>query len=158
MKYRVTHTTKYSGDQPVSICHNEAWLQPRNLPHQQCGRYELTISPQPSSQTTRLDYFGNYVAMFSFYQGYENLVVASRSEVTLHRRALGGQFVGPTWQNIRDQLSSHANAESMAAYEYVFDSPRISVPPDVDAEKPMPSANHVIVKPQMRFAISSGKI
>ncbi|MGE3406104.1 MAG: transglutaminase N-terminal domain-containing protein [Pirellulales bacterium] len=124
MKYRVTHITRYAGDQPVSICHNEAWLQPRNLPRQQCGPYELTISPAPSYQTSRQDYFGNHVAMFSFYQGYEGLVVTSKSEVTVTPRVGTLPFV-PAWEMVRDRLSAHADPQSMSAYEFVFESPRI---------------------------------
>lgn len=127
MKYRVTHTTTYSGDQPVSICHNEAWLRPRELPYQPCSRYELAISPVPSCQTSRVDYFGNQVAVFSFYQGYETLTVTSVSELSIRSRREQWQAPTPPWEDVRDRMRSHADADWMAAYEFVFDSPRVSV-------------------------------
>lgn len=125
MRYRVTHTTTYSGDQPVSICHNEAWLRPRQLPHQQCNSYELVISPTPSCLTSRVDYFGNQVAVFSFYQGYDTLTVESTSAIDIRARGAGWSPQTAAWEDVRDRLRSHSDPNGMAACEYVFDSPRI---------------------------------
>ena len=34
MRYLVTHVTRYSGNESVSVGHNEAWLTPREMPRQ----------------------------------------------------------------------------------------------------------------------------
>jgi transglutaminase-like putative cysteine protease len=127
MRYRVTHRTTYSGDQPVSICHNEAWLIPRDLPHQKTDSHQLEILPVPSCQTTRVDYFGNPVAMFSFYHGFETLTVAAVSELTLRSRDVSLHEASPAWETVRDGLRSPDRPESLSAYEFAFPSPRIPV-------------------------------
>ena len=48
MKYRVTHKTTYQGDQPVSVCHNEAWLKPRDTPFQCLEDHQLAAHPSPT--------------------------------------------------------------------------------------------------------------
>jgi transglutaminase-like putative cysteine protease len=125
MRYRVTHVTKYTGDEPVSVGHNEARLQPRQLPHQRCERHELAVSPTPSVQTSRNDYFGNVVACFSFNHGYDTLTVKSASEVSLMRRPappFGG--ASPVWEWVRDDLRRHRSPRDLHACEFTFDSPQ----------------------------------
>lgn len=133
MRYRVTHKTTYTGEQPVSICHNEAWLRPRDLPHQHCDNYQLDISPAPSCQTQRLDYFGNHVAMFSFHQGYEALTVTSISDINLQSRHVTLEEPLPAWEMVREALRSPAHPEALAACEFRFDSPRVRATEEVAA-------------------------
>lgn len=131
MRYRITHKTIYSGEDPVSICHNEAWLKPRDLPHQACTDYQLVIAPVPSSHSLRTDYFGNNVSMFSFYQGYDSLTVTSISDVELQSRDVGLHDPLPAWEVIRDGLRAHGNPAALEAYEFAFPSPRIRGTPEL---------------------------
>lgn len=125
MKYRVTHKTTYQGDQPVSIGLNEAWLQPRETPHQHCDNYQLEALPSPSNMTRRKDYYGNHVWMFAFNRGYDTMTVTSLSEVTLVPRDLTPHQQNPAWEQVRDLLNAHATPEELAACEFAFDSPRV---------------------------------
>ena len=84
MKYRIVHITRYSGTEPISVGHNEAWLTPRESASQKCLNHTLEIRPEPSITSQRTDYFGNTVTQFSFNQGYRALTVTAVNEVDLH--------------------------------------------------------------------------
>ncbi len=125
MHYRVTHTTTYTSSEVISVGHNEAWLRPREMPSQLCPLYELRIEPEPSIRSTRYDYFGNTVSQFSFNQGYRELKVTSVSEVTLREKSITKESCSPAWEPIASLLRDRATAESLNAYEFVFNSPRV---------------------------------
>lgn len=124
MKYAITHITSYSGSEPVSVCHNQAWLQPRSLPFQTCDDFQLQISPVPSTQSSRSDHFGNTVTTFSFNQGYQTLEVTARSQITVHERPEISAN-GASWESIRDQLPVERSQDSLDAYMLTFESPRV---------------------------------
>jgi transglutaminase-like putative cysteine protease len=79
MRYKVTHRTTYSGSDPVSVGHNQAWLEFRQCERQQVESFSLQISPEPSVKTRRVDAFGNPVHMFSFSEAISD----SRSQPSL---------------------------------------------------------------------------
>jgi transglutaminase-like putative cysteine protease len=133
MRYHVTHSTTYSGDQPVSICHNEAWLEPRDTTRQLCEAYRLDISPAPSWLSTRVDYFGNHVSVFSFQQGYDTLTVTADSEIQVRSRGVTLEESSPPWESVRDALRTHADGDVLAACEFAYDSPRIVRSPELAA-------------------------
>ncbi|MFN9035756.1 MAG: transglutaminase N-terminal domain-containing protein, partial [Planctomyces sp.] len=59
MKYRVTHRTRYTGADSVSVGHNQAWLEFRPADRQQIESFSLQITPEPSVRSRRSDAFGN---------------------------------------------------------------------------------------------------
>jgi transglutaminase-like putative cysteine protease len=122
--YSITHSTSYSGSKPVSVCHNQAWLRPRDLPNQNCETFSLRISPEPSIQSERIDHFGNSVNFFSFNQGYEKLNVSAVSRVALVPRDHPTP-VSPQWESVRDAVSVNRTPEPLDAYMFSFSSPRI---------------------------------
>lgn len=122
MKYHVVHTTRYVGTEAISVGHNEAWLTPRGTTYQRCIRHQLHITPTPSVKSTRLDYFGNTVSQFSFNQGYQVLTVTAEDDVELLIPLEPAPT--PTWETIVAALDTKNHAEDLAAYEFVFDSPR----------------------------------
>ena len=125
MRYRVTHVTKYAGDKPVSVGHNEARLRPRQLAHQHCAAHELRIEPTPSVLTEWDDNFGNAVASFSFNYGYDALTVTAQSDVILlPREPAGLEIQAPSWNFVRERLRAHRTLEDLQAYEFAFDSPQ----------------------------------
>lgn len=125
MKYRVTHTTNYHGDQPVSIGLNEAWLQPRETEWQRCQNYQLEVLPSPTTMSPRTDYYGNRVWVFSFNHGYDAMTVTSKCDVLLSPRESPTPDATPPWESVRDQLRTHATPMELAAFEFAFDSPRV---------------------------------
>lgn len=126
MRYRVRHTTTYLSDKPVSVCHNEACLRPRELAYQHVESYRLIISPAPSVKTTREDYYGNSLVSFSFNEGYDTLTVTATSTVRLSRRPLDHDDQLP-WSQIAASLRTPASALDSAASEFCWPSPRVSL-------------------------------
>ncbi len=122
MKYRVTHKTKYSGDQSVSVCHNEACLKPRATPYQCVANEQLQSDPLPTSEVARQDYFQNNVWAFSFSSGYEEMTVTSIFDVTLSERIIPPLNQSPAWEQIVSRLRNPASEADRAASEFTFDS------------------------------------
>ena len=131
MKYRVIHSTKYTGDEPASVAHNEARLRPRSLPHQVCHVHDLQISPAPSTRSHRTDYFGNAVCEFSFNQGYQELEVSAVSDVSISSRASAAGQASPPWDTVAERIRAQRSEGDLAAYEFAFDSPRVQTFPAV---------------------------
>ena len=64
MLYRVTHTTKYDYEQPVTLCQNLARLTPLNTGAQICHSSIQRIEPKPQTIRKHQDVFGNQVSYF----------------------------------------------------------------------------------------------
>ncbi|AMV16381.1 transglutaminase N-terminal domain-containing protein [Planctomyces sp. SH-PL14] len=123
MKYRIVHITRYSGTEPISVGHNEAWLTPRDSTSQKCLNHTLDIRPEPSITSRRTDYFGNTVTQFSFNQGYRALTVTAVNEVDL-QIPTRPTTVDPAWETVVESVRRHQTPEDLTAYEFGFDSPR----------------------------------
>lgn len=137
MKYRVMHKTSYFGHQSVSIGHNQAWLEPREVPHQRVESFSLKITPEPSIRSQQSDYFGNPVTLFSFNEGYNSLSVTATSFVTMTATPSliddAGRVLSGPWENLVQTVSRHADPESLRAFEFVFPSPRVTWSPEMHA-------------------------
>ncbi len=122
MIYRATHTTRYTYQQPVSTSVNEARLTLRELPWQKVQSSQITVTPEPAAIATRTDYFGNVVTTLSVFEPHDQLTVTAASvvEVLPRQEQLG---ISPSWEETREMLAAQTGDESLAAYEYVCDSP-----------------------------------
>jgi transglutaminase-like putative cysteine protease len=126
MRYRVTHTTTYRAEEPVSVCHNAAWLAPRDTRTQRCEFHEMTFHPEPSIWDRRTDIFGNQVTHFSFNEGYRTLQVTAESRVALEETPVLEPAAAPEWEAVRDQLRIPPLPVDLDVLPFVFDSPRIT--------------------------------
>lgn len=128
MRYRVVHTTRYRGESRVSVGYNEAWLKPLTTANQRLLDYQLEISPEPSSLFGRTDYFGNESVAFSFYEGYDELVVTARSEIEVLPRPAPQQAEGASWVALRESLEGRqpggAGSTDLSVLELRHHSPR----------------------------------
>jgi transglutaminase-like putative cysteine protease len=122
MRYKVSHTTVYSYDETVPICHNEVRLAPRNVPRQRCLSNRLLIKPQPSSIQRRLDYFGNDVSFFTVEEGHQKLTVTALSKVQVEAAAPADAAATAPWDQIRDFLGRDRTPAGLDALQYLFDS------------------------------------
>jgi len=82
-KYRVSHTTIYEYEYPVTICFNELRMVPRSTSVQELVDHHILIDPQPSYIRSRNDFFGNQVTFFSLHQQHQELKVTVESEIVL---------------------------------------------------------------------------
>jgi transglutaminase-like putative cysteine protease len=136
MRYRATHITRYQYEEPVSQCFSEARLTPRSTPWQRVIETRLHVHPDPDNFARREDYFGNDVAAFSVFRLHDCFVTTAESIVEVEapaRRSLPEI----SWEDARSHLARHADAESLAAYEFRFRSPFIPPGPELaDYAKP----------------------
>src|ERR1035438_7106326 len=79
MMLRATHTTTYLYSQPVSICHTEVHLAPRDGPNQRVIDHTLSVTPVPDATFRHKDYFGNDVTYFSIHEPHATLTIFADS-------------------------------------------------------------------------------
>ncbi|WP_425638581.1 transglutaminase family protein [Algoriphagus yeomjeoni] len=92
MRYKVTHITNYIYDFPAVLCHNLMFQIPPDLPFQNVEEYLCEISPKPSTEIERVDFFGNKYLYFSVERSHKNLTVTSKSVVELS---------SPSWVSVK---------------------------------------------------------
>ncbi len=127
MKYRVRHITTYDYQDPVSVSHHVVRLTPRNLAHQTVEFSAIDVKPAPPvATTTHDDYFGNPVTAFTLQEPHERLAVEAASELEVLAPATPDFANSAPWEQVRDALPLDHSASALEAYQFVFDSQRIS--------------------------------
>jgi transglutaminase-like putative cysteine protease len=132
MTYRIVHRTTYKYKYPVAFGNHVACLTPRSLEHHRCHWSELKIFPPPTSRSDRFDYYGNQISLFTIQEPHKQLVVEARSEVSLDLWA-GAPLNSPAWETVAHTLPDEHSSASLAAYQFVFESPRIKPAPEFAA-------------------------
>ena len=124
---RATHSTTYLYSDPVSICHTEVHLSPRSDAHQRVIEHHLSVHPIPDFLSGRKDYFGNDVAYFSTHEPHQTLTIVAESLVEIHHDGPLELCLTPSWEEARATVHQHVDEPSLDAYQFVFDSPRVSL-------------------------------
>jgi len=123
MKYRVTHSTRYSYSEHVTLCHNVAHLLPRSTPMQTCQLSELKILPVPEYVNEWLDLFGNRQASFSIQKPHTELVVTAISEVDVGSAGHLLDDAFPTsWEQALEYMVNTSDQETVNARMYTHES------------------------------------
>jgi transglutaminase-like putative cysteine protease len=127
--YRTTHSTTYIYDQSVAQSISEARLTPRSFERQRVLEAHIAVKPDFAMLETRTDYFGNQVTTIAVFGTHEQFVVTSTCLVEVGigpARELPG-FSWPTtgWETVRDQLAAPPDDASLAASEFIFESPYV---------------------------------
>jgi transglutaminase-like putative cysteine protease len=130
MLYRATHTTRYNYEAPVSQSFNEVRLTPRSLPGQQIRETGIFVQPAPPSFEHYKDYFGNDVTTFTVFEKHDRFVATASSIVEVQTQAQE-TATSLAWEEARDQLATPADAPLLEASEFIFDSPYVSVGPEL---------------------------
>ena len=127
MKYRVTHTTEYQYSAPVTQCHNEGRLLPRNFNRQICTAVQVKINPAPQDYREREDFFGNRICYFAILQPHTNLTVTAISEVQIAPEGGNLDFYHDSpWENVCRHLQANSDPGVLNARQYVLDSPMVT--------------------------------
>jgi transglutaminase-like putative cysteine protease len=125
MLYQITHSTRYTYPSPVTQCFSEAHLTPRALPGQRVGEHRLEINPIPAFLNSRQDYFGNEVSVFAVFERHDRFSAVASSVVEVD--PVDGEIPSsPPWEQVRDLLARPLDVQSIAAAEFIFDSPYVS--------------------------------
>ncbi|HBY62426.1 MAG TPA: transglutaminase, partial [Solibacterales bacterium] len=101
---------------------NEVRLRPRNGSHQSIAHHELTISPEPEIVSERKDYYGNDVVFFTVIEPHKTLTITGTSVVEVAPPEPPLPQLSPAWEDVRDHVQRHGDAESLDAYQFVFAS------------------------------------
>src|SRR5688572_29931313 len=130
MLYRATHTTRYAYDAMVSQCQSEVRLTPRTLPWQKLVELNIETTPAPASVESHEDYFGNEVRTFTILESHDRFSTVATSLVEVLPRE-SSSFPEVAWDDVRNQLAVHDNFQTLEAFEFIFDSPHVTVGPEL---------------------------
>jgi len=130
MNIRTRHTTTYLYREPVSICHTQVRLAPRENRNQQVLEHSLTVFPIPDRMFGNKDYFGNNVLYFSIHEPHEMLTIASESIIAMEEHQPIEPSWTPPWEQALAEKWRHEERHGLKAYEFAFESPRIPLGPE----------------------------
>ena len=133
MTYKITHKNHYHYSRNVSLCHNLAHLTARDCAWQTCLESELDISSPPVVSTTRTDYFGNLVTYFTVQEPHKKLDVTAINVVDVHPQPIPDPARTPPWEEARQLLRARLDEETLAAYQFAFDSQYVRRDPELIA-------------------------
>lgn len=124
MHYKVTHSTVYEYNQPVSLCHNLALLKPRSTATQICHKTELKIDPEPDIINEYEDFFGNKATYFAIQQEHKKLVVTVTSFVeNTNTKAIQFNFYeSMAWEEAKKQITD-PTPENADIRQYITETP-----------------------------------
>lgn len=126
MRYGVSHVTRYSYSQPVTSCHNLAYVLPRNTRRQTCLSSEVVIDPLPHTSAERQDYFGNRVYHFSIQKPHHSLTVSANSVLDVNDYTDWPVVdLSNTCEQARNSLMNQLSTETLLAREFILDSPLV---------------------------------
>lgn len=133
MMLRATHTTTYLYSAPVSICHTEVHLAPRDGRNQRLLDHSLSILPMPEVTFSHKDYFGNEVTYFSIHEPHTTLTISANSLIETEPFDVIEPCLTPPWEEARGEKWRHSDDDALAAYQFVFPSHRITPMPEFAA-------------------------
>ncbi len=123
--YKITHTTTYTYDDPVAVCHNYVMLTPREDGPIQCHSHRLIVRPTPPISSKHKDFFGNSVHGFSIEENHRQLVVTSSSRVTVCPTVHPDPSQTEPWEAVAARIADRTDPNWLAVCPFLFDSPRI---------------------------------
>jgi len=133
MLLRATHSTTYLYSAPVSICHTEVHLTPRDDRKQRLLDHNLTIVPMPEATFRHRDYFGNDVTYFSIHEPHQTLTISAASLIEMQPGDPIEPCLTPAWEAARGEGWGHGEGDALEAYQFVFPSPRVAPAPEFAA-------------------------
>ena len=133
MKYRITHKTDYRYSEPASLSQNELFLHPRETHNQRVIQSQLTIVPEPQYLHQRTDYFGNIAHVFMVQQPHGELAMSTVSMVETSLPVAPEAADTIPWETEARRLAAHENPAELAASQFIFVSPLITLSPDAMA-------------------------
>ncbi|MEM9603058.1 MAG: transglutaminase family protein [Pseudomonadota bacterium] len=130
MKLTVRHRTLYNYTASASQSINQVCLLPRDTPQQRCLQTDLVVSPRPNRIDSRVDQFGNTVALFDLHTAHTacDIVVDSLIETA---DALDPLPQSSTAAANGATLQSRRDPDALMARDCLLPSP--SIPKDASA-------------------------
>lgn len=142
MKYRVTHTTKYTYSAPVSHCYNVAHLIPRITNQQSCQFSELKISPLPACINEWNDLYGNRQVSFNIDRAHKELSVTAISEVEVNPPGTLLDNAFPmSWEQAVSYMRNSGDPDIIEAQQFTLESDYIEFSEDINEYSKLSFAN-----------------
>jgi len=123
MIYDISHRTTFRYSAKVSISQHLTHLAPRSHPQQTLLKHHLSVVPAPTVMRHDIDYFGNPTTYLTVEEPHAELVVDALSTVDVSRPEMPAADRTAPWDSIIPALSQAHDPESLAAYQFVFESP-----------------------------------
>ncbi|MBY0588052.1 transglutaminase family protein [bacterium] len=130
--YCIEHKTTYRYGELVTVCHNEAHLQPRETPTQRCLRHELVINPLACTMVRRQDYFGNPTHYFEVEDAHQELEVESSSTVEVSPYVVRLDRLSPPWDDLARQIHQSTDPGIIEARSFSIASPLVGLVKEID--------------------------
>lgn len=124
MTYRTIHTTTYRYEEPVAQSISEARLTPRMTEGQNVIESNIAVEPAFAKCEARIDYFGNEVTTIAVFGTHDRFTVTASSIVETGLASLE-ELPAISWETVRDRLASAADPDTLAASEFIFESPYV---------------------------------
>lgn len=131
--YRVSHTTTYSYETPVRVCHNLVMLSPRHDWVAHSNNYRVNVKPQPLTINRREDYFGNTIHAFSIEESHRQLTVTASGRIVVKYEPLPDASSTPPWEQVSEAVISQTDLRWLEACMFRFPSERIQIDQDFAA-------------------------
>lgn len=123
--YRISHTTTYTYDSPVRVCHNLVMLTPRSDWVVKPMGHRVHVKPHPQVIHRREDYFGNIVHAFSIEESHRQLIVTASGRVEVAYDPLPPLEESPAWEQVRDAVHQQTDLRWLEACQFRFNSERV---------------------------------
>ncbi len=123
--YRISHSTTYSYESPVRVCHNLVMLTPRNDWIVRSLSHRVSIKPHPQVLHHREDYFGNQIHAFSIEESHRQLIVSATGRVEVHYEPLPDPAGTSPWEQVQQSVVQQQDPRWLEACQFRFDSARI---------------------------------
>lgn len=128
-QYKVTHITTYEYDHPVTLCHNEAYLIPRNTVLQKCQQSNISVKPEPSVYEKLNDFYQNNVVYFALQYPHSKLEVKAESIIENNDNPPYKLNESTPWDELFVSENGKLSKEQIEAKEFNLASPLIPVDP-----------------------------
>lgn len=123
MRYRVRHVTAHHYSTSVLFSQQAARLAPGTVERRQrCLETQITVDPAEAARGEDTDYFGNRVTYLTIQNAHRILTVTADSVVEVTPPS-PLPATSPSWERVRDLLRTPVTDETLAACEYIHNSP-----------------------------------
>jgi transglutaminase-like putative cysteine protease len=123
MRFKLSHTTRYTYASPVDVAHHVLRLDVRRLPVQEVEHARIACEPQAASITARSDHFGNRVTHLRLAHPHDSLVIAFTATGRVHARVVPDGRATPPWEVVAGDLRGDGFPEPLAESEFALPSP-----------------------------------
>lgn len=117
-EFEITHMTHYRYSMPVAFSRHAAYFRPLESERQKLISYSHKITPQPTEEFERRDYFGNCQLQFQIESLHSELSAEVRSRVGVEAQpTIDDAATGITCGDLRKSLRTSTNRASLLAVQ-----------------------------------------